>query len=211
VCANNVAAQNLLANSDFTAGNTGFQSSYSYTVANNGEGQYTVAANPHAWNQAMVSSPPWMDHTPTGDNLSLLVNGSPTAGLDFWRETVAVQSHTSYELSGWASDIYPGPNSSRATLQAYVNGLAAGSPVALADGEPNWQHFSVVFDSGSATSVTVSLRDLNLLNAANDFAVDDLSVAPVPEPSAIALLALGLVGLLARLSCADITGRITGV
>jgi hypothetical protein len=182
---------------DFSAGNTDFQSDYPYTPVNTTEGEITVASDPGLWNPGLASAG-WLDHSSTSDNLSLLVNGSPTTGLDFWRKTVSVTANTQYEFSGWTSDLNPGANAGRGNLQVYINGTPSGLAFTVPDGEPNWQSFSILFNSGSATTITLSLRDLNLANAFNDFAVDDLSLAAVPEPSAAAFVVLGTIVFLSR-------------
>src|SRR5258708_3028397 len=83
--AQRLSAQNLVANGDFSLGNTGFASDYNFTSLNTSQNQYTVSSNPSTWNGAFLSPPTWVDHSPSADNLSLLVNGSVTAGEDVWR------------------------------------------------------------------------------------------------------------------------------
>jgi hypothetical protein len=121
----------------------------------------------------------------------LLVNGATTAGLDFWRQVLAVLPNTEYQLSGWASSLYPGAEHSPGVVQMYINGTATGSAFEILDGAPNWQAFAFSFNSGPAANVTVSLRDLNLSLFPNDLAIDDLEINPVPEPSLAALICLG--------------------
>lgn len=197
--AQQLPAQNLLVNGDFSAGNTGFSSAYHFSTFNaGGGGEYTVTSNPLSWNASLSTPPTWVDHTATADNMSLLVNGNPTAGLDFWRETITVQPNTQYLLSGWATELYSGTTGSPGIIQAYIGGTATGTAFHLTDpanSTPDWKQFSVTFNSGNATSLILSLQDANLSWALNDFAVDDLSLVAVPEPGCAGLLVLGTLGL----------------
>ncbi len=62
-----------------------------------------------------------------------------------------------------------------------------------------WQGLGKTWNSGSVTSVTLSLVNRNTATGGNDFAVDDIyfgtesTLPPVPEPSTYLLMALGLL------------------
>ena len=64
---------NLVTNGNFSAGNSGFNSEYTYTLFNNTEGQYFVGPNPQSWNPAVQPCP---DHSGSSGNM-LMVNGKP--------------------------------------------------------------------------------------------------------------------------------------
>jgi hypothetical protein len=189
-----LSAQNLVANGDFSLGNTGFASDYNFTSINSSQNQYTVSSNPNAWNGAFLSPPTWFDHSPSSDNLSLLVNGSVTAGEDVWRESfTGLTPNTNYTLSAWASNLSPGNAPNPVLLQFFVNGAAIGSQFTVGPGAPNWQQFAAVWNPGASTTATISIRDANTDLSPNDFALDDISVVGVPEPSSAWLVALGLM------------------
>jgi len=187
-------AQNLVTNGDFSLGNTGFASGYNFTSINTSQNQYTVSSNPNAWNGAFLSPPTWSDHSPSADNLSLLVNGSVTAGEDVWRETLTgLTPNTNYTLSAWASNLSPGNAPNPVLLQFFVNGTAVGSQYSVGPGAPNCQQFAAVWNPGASTTATISIRDANTDLEPNDFALDDISVVGVPEPSPAWLVAVGLM------------------
>src|SRR5260221_6626132 len=84
------ASAALIANGDFESGNTGFSSQYTYVaVPDRGgpggswlEGTYAIDTNPNN-DHALWTS--FGDHT-TGHGLMMVVNGSPTAGTEVWKE-----------------------------------------------------------------------------------------------------------------------------
>src|SRR5581483_2374917 len=97
-------AQNLITNGDFSAGNTGFTSQYTYITGGfTGPGQYGVITNPGtAFTNGFAS---FGDHT-TGTGKMLFADGTSAASA-FWSQTVAVAPNTAYSFSLWATPAYP--------------------------------------------------------------------------------------------------------
>lgn len=191
-------AQNLIVNGNFSAGNAAFQSGYTFAMVNDaGPGDYTVSANPHSWNSQFPAPPTWADHSGTGDNLALLVNGATVPGVDIWRETVSVANNTPYQLSAWACDLVSAYSGGHGRLQMFLNGSPIGSFFDVPDGL-QWNSFSAqLTTSATTTSVTLSIRDLDITSVPNDFAIDDISlIAIVPEPPSGALWCTGSIFLL---------------
>jgi hypothetical protein len=193
--AQRLSAQNLVTNGDFSLGNTGFLSGYNFTSLNTSSMEYTVTANPKAWNGGFLSPPSWFDHSLSADNLSLLANGSTIAGKDVWRETlVGLTPNTNYTLSAWATNLGVGNTGNPVLMQFFVNGAPVGSQYTVTSGVPNWQQFGAVWNPGASTTATISIRDANTDEFPNDFALDDIFVA-VPEPSPAWLVVLGLLAV----------------
>src|SRR5262245_23296165 len=88
------AATCQVANGDFSAGNTGFVSGYTYIPSGLGmdPGDYGVRTDPTSLN---INWTPFGDHT-TGAGNMLLVDGSLAANTTVWSETVAVVPHAAY-------------------------------------------------------------------------------------------------------------------
>jgi hypothetical protein len=181
------AGQNLLSNPNFELGNIGFISSYLYSPGSDAnQGDYAILHNPFPWNPGAYSM---TDHT-SGTGFMLVLNGSSVSTDTVWRETVSVQPNTTYSFSGWeASWGKTGGNTdpSPAVLLISINGLslASTSPSAT-DGI--WGQFGLQWNSGSATQASIDIRDLNTSFIGNDFALDDMSLAAIPEPSSTALV-----------------------
>ncbi|MDP4263903.1 MAG: PKD domain-containing protein [Bacteroidota bacterium] len=164
---------NLIVNNDFSQGNTGFTSQYTYKPPPNVlEGQYYIGTNPQVWNAGMV---PCTDHT-TGTGNMMLVNGSPSDNVIVWSQTVPVQPNTNYAFSAWIENI---TILNPSTLQFSINGINIGSVLQASNTSCLWQQFYTTWNSGISTTAVISLVNKNLILNGNDFALDDISFAPV--------------------------------
>jgi hypothetical protein len=190
------SAQNLLANPDFSAGNTGFTSQYTYkTPPATTQGQYFVGPNPNAW---FSGYPAFFDHTlGTSQGSMFMADGATVASpgqLIAWAQTVSVASFTTYTFETWTANI---GTANTAQLELSINGVVQGSVMQNTGSSGVWQFFSRTWNAGNATSALIEIRDLRTAGTGNDFALDDMRFASAvaPEPSSLALLVLPL-GLL---------------
>lgn len=167
-----VLGNNIISNGDFTAGNTGFTTAYNYAANNTVEGQYFVGPNPVAWNPGAA---PCVDHT-TGNGNMMMVNGAPISNTVVWKQTVNVTPNTNYNFACWVQSIY---FANPAQLQFSINNILVGSTFSPGGTTCNWQRFFSNWNSGSNTSATISIVNLNTLAGGNDFALDDISFATV--------------------------------
>ncbi|UAY50643.1 PKD-like domain-containing protein [Ferruginibacter albus] len=183
--ASTVVAQELVTNGDFNAGNTGFTSGYAnnqsfYTTGTTGlelEGLYAVNNNAHDYHPAFYGT----DHTSGGAGTGkfMIVNGSGTASQTIWQQTVTVTPNTTYYFSAWAMSL--NQVTPYAQLSFAVNGSVIGTTAVLAAGATstsgpfNWTRFYGTFDPGNATSVVLSIVDLQTALGGNDFGLDDIS------------------------------------
>jgi gliding motility-associated-like protein len=162
-----VLGQNLVNNGDFSQGNTGFSSAYSYTANNTTEGEYFVGSNPAAWNP---STQRCIDHT-NGTGNMLLVNGSPVADVKVWCQNITVTPHTNYVFSAWLQAIHP---ANPAKLQFYINGRVVAD-IFSADPTPcTWKQFYMTWNSGQESAINICIVNKNTIIAGNDFALDDV-------------------------------------
>ena len=176
----------LIVNGDFSAGNTGFTSAYSFTPGTNTAAeQYNVLSDASTWNTFFAG----VDHT-TGDGLFMAVNGSADPDLVVWSQTVGVLPNETYQMSFWYSKIDIFVNGI-AQLELSINGVPVGSVVSVTC--QNWTEFTTSWNAGSSTSAVLEIRDLSTASSGNDFGLDDISM--IPEPSTALLLAMGFVAL----------------
>ena len=167
---------NLITNGDFESGNYSFGSGYAYVDTTNTqalypEATYTVVKLPHSVHPNFSY---WPDHT-TGRGLQMVVNGSPTAGVVVWSQSVPVIPGATYQFTYWEQTVnVPEDPKNASQLQLYVNGVAAG-PVYTAPLVNNqWQQFLYNASAGSNTVLNLELINQNTIASGNDFGLDDI-------------------------------------
>ena len=163
---------NLVVNSDFSAGNTGFTSQYLYSISGIPEGVYFVGANSFPWHPFLNSN---VDHT-TGTGNMLLVNGDTTFNVIIWQQNIAIVPNTTYIFSVWLQSIYSG---NPAELQFSINGSQIGNIFKASATEGVWQQFFTTWQSGAASSASISVINKDTIKLGNDFALDDILFAEI--------------------------------
>ena len=167
-----VTGTNLITNSNFSSGNSGFTSEYNFASSNTTEGQYYVGTNPNTWHGALNNC---VDHT-TGNGNMLMINGAPVANVNVWKQTLTVTPNTNYAFSTWVQSI-SAPNP--AQLQFSINSKDLGTLITASVPACNWTQFYTTWNSGANTTATISIVNKNTQAMGNDFALDDISFAAV--------------------------------
>ncbi len=170
------ANNNLAANGNFSGGNTGFSSGYTFSNSSPLQpGQYWVGANPSQINAGFTSCG---DHT-TGSGNMLVVNGGASTSTPIWCQTYTVAPNSSYIFEAWVASL---TGASPANLMLFVNNISQNAGFFASDTSCNWEKYCVFLTSGVQTSLTLCLVDLNVANAGNDFAIDDISFRRCVSP-----------------------------
>jgi hypothetical protein len=165
----------LIYNGDFELGDTGFYSAYSdHTDDANfapldGGGRYMVAYTPQ---EGHPNWPAYGDHT-SGSGLMFLANGATDQRVA-WQQTnipvVPGKDYTfTYYLSSWGT-------AAPARIETRINGQVLGTetqPTTL----PSWPAVSYTWNSGTSTTATVEVRDLETAWVGNDFMLDDIRLS----------------------------------
>jgi gliding motility-associated-like protein len=166
---------NLIANGNFSAGNVGFSSSYTY---NNTVSPGTPSFGPADYvttPDASLYEGGWAaigDHT-TGTGNMLLIDADTASAASYWCETVSVSPNTNYIFSVWSATLDdPLPNN-----QLTINGVAIGT-FAPSSTLATWTQYQVVWNSGTSTTASICLSDISLALYGNDFVIDDISFTP---------------------------------
>ena len=204
------SAANLITNGDFSSGFTGFTTQYNPVAPTPNslypEGDITIAANPYSVHNL------WVDLGDTG-NPMLIVNGATQGSPTIWEEdNIATSAGGTYSFSADVMDIccnsaFGGNSNSPSliTFQVSTDGGAIWTDLASYLSAPGL--IAQSGDSGIAQSISgsftsaaggqFSIRALNGITAAggNDFALDNISVAGVPEPATWAMMMVGLGSL----------------
>ena len=204
-----IAAPNLIPNGDFSAGVSGFTSDYTLNTSSGlAEGVYDVRTQAGPPYHPLWAS--FGDHT-TGTGKYLIANGAADTTKAVWRSgPIAIAAHTGYFFEGWLSNVCCNvPFDNAPPALSFVVSLGGGAPVTLGTlsvpvGAPGiWYPISTTFNSGSATSATLTLLNAQPAAGGNDFGLDDVylgvkSSVPAPEPESVALIGLGLAALAFR-------------
>ncbi|NCD35434.1 MAG: PEP-CTERM sorting domain-containing protein [Spartobacteria bacterium] len=169
----------LVQNGDFSEGNTGFTSDYTYSSDLQPEGRYYVGTNPQTYH------PSWLnmgDHT-TGDGNFFIANGSGNTESAVWETASALsvtKAGTPYRFEAYVASVYavsggsPGPSLSFEIGNGTEWTTLGESHTFVAGDEGKWflTYYDGIFDS-------VGTYYLRLVNdqsafAGNDFGVDDI-------------------------------------
>jgi YD repeat-containing protein len=165
---------NLITNGDFTNGNTGFSSDFSF---NNGWNlQYRSyklddKTNTWEWFPACGSRP-----AETSGNMMIGYGGGTQR---FWYQNITtIQPNTDHKFTYWAVNL--GQN---IDLKVTVNGVQVGTSTILstANADCSWKQITVTWNSGSATSAVFAIVNNKDSGAGNGFALDNITLTAVPK------------------------------
>jgi hypothetical protein len=198
------ASANLVINGDFEAGVSGFTSGYGNVtgtagglasggddpVHQSGEGLYAVGTDPNFYHSAFTTVG---DHT-SGHGNMMIVNGSTVPDKNVWAGTLSsdLVAGKTYQFSAWVMNVYHDgqPGHEDGNLQFSIGGNSLGSIVPTGLGV--WNHFIALY-TPSVNGQLPTAVDLRVNYYANDFALDDISLVAVPEPTTMIAGALLLL------------------
>ena len=167
-------------NGDFEQGNTGFTSDYLYSTNLWNEGTYYVDSDASLHHESFVG------HGHGGTGNFMIVNGATSPGTNVWTEQITVVPNTQYAFSTWACNVSVGNPDQVALLQFSINGVQLG-PIFSAPNQLNtWNQFYELWNSGNATTATITILNQNTVAGGNDFGLDDISfrqLVPVGSPT----------------------------
>jgi len=187
----------LVINGDFSAGNSGFTSAYGYAAPGYNslwpEGLYSVYHDPtfthiNFWGR---------DHTSNTGRMMLINGSGSNPPVSVWQQTTPVVPGIKYYFSAWAISL--NSVTPYAQLQFNVNGVLVGTTAVLPartennNAPYNWIQFYGTWDSGTATSATIQIVDLQTALGGNDFALDDISFGTLAQlPATVSIDASGI-------------------
>jgi gliding motility-associated-like protein len=167
-----VPGNNIIVNGDFSNGNTGFTSDYTFAANNVTEGQYFVGTNPSAWNINLSNC---TDHS-TGNSNMMMVNGSSVTDANIWRQTINVTPNTNYAFSTWVQGLAA---LNPAQVQFSINGVLMGTTITPTLPACTWSRFYTLWNSGNNSTAVIAIVNKNTQASGNDFALDDISFSPI--------------------------------
>ncbi|MBV7270173.1 LamG-like jellyroll fold domain-containing protein, partial [Winogradskyella luteola] len=182
----NIATE-LVTNGDFSQGNVGFTSDYTYypdvagnneLVDDSGTNGYSVTTNGNDVN------PSFWGNDRTGDAASnfMAINGHGNT-LVVWRQQVTIEPNTEYYFAVWGMSL--NDDSQTAQLTFNIDGTNVGTPVSLPTrpnnnnpGSDNWTRLYGSWTSPNAPgpqTIDIEIRNLNNSATGIDFGLDDIS------------------------------------
>ncbi|MES2619483.1 MAG: T9SS type A sorting domain-containing protein [Bacteroidota bacterium] len=161
---------NMVVNGDFSQGNTGFTSDYTFQLPPNnvGQGRYWVGSTPSSFSSGMANCG---DHTGGGGNM-IIANAAQTLNTPVWCQTLVVYPNSTYTLSGWIQTLN---QTNLPKAQWMVNGTPIGTAVGTFL-SCFWVRFTATWNSGNDTVATFCAFDPDTAWNGNDFAMDDFSI-----------------------------------
>ncbi|MEC4050756.1 hypothetical protein OX284_015055, partial [Flavobacterium sp. SUN046] len=167
--------KNLVFNGDFTSGNVGFTTDYTYynpTNTTHAQKAYGITTNPSTWESPGISS--CGDHTSTTGNMMVVDGSIYNSGNDkVWGQNIPVTAGQNYTFSYWIQSIAA---QSPASLNVKINGVSIGvgaAPATVVCG--NWVQYTYTWNSGTSTLAQIAIYDTVILANGNDFAIDDIA------------------------------------
>lgn len=170
-------ADNIVVNGNFSQGNTGFTTEYTLGTGGtwgllSNEGTYAISNSPSSVHNNFSYCG---DHT-TGNGQMFIANGA-NVPVNAWCQTITVDPNTDYEFSAWVTNALSDFNV--AQLQFKINGIPIGDVFTTTSWGCDWQQFFAVWNSGTNTTAEICISNLNTSGGGNDFAIDDISFAPI--------------------------------
>lgn len=176
VCNASLLSNDLVANGDFSLGNSLFSSNYIVPTFN---GPFGLLSNPGTY--AITTSPSLVhnnflnfgDHT-TGNGNMMVCNGASTANETVWTETITVFPNTNYNFSAWVASTENTNAASAAQLQFSINNALIGPIYTAPLTGGVWSNFFVNWNSGLNNTAVITILNQNTASGGNDFALDDI-------------------------------------
>lgn len=157
----------LAVNGDFSQGNTGFGTAYTYNPSSIwNEGTYAVGTNPNAVHPNFGT---WGDHT-TGNGNYMLVNGSTSGAANLWTQNVSFPPNTQVTMEWWTLTFVTPPGS----LRLRVNGTIIGQNAPTPNSAGVWRRTTRTFTSSASGNNLIALQTVSSALAGNDFGLDDI-------------------------------------
>jgi gliding motility-associated-like protein len=202
---------NLITNSGFEGGNTGFTSAF---TANNGSATCTPGANSCGQylcgnGYALATSPTpcnptWSnsirDHTSGAGNM-MLVDFPNSGQNNIWCQTVTLAASTDYCFGAYYINLLPsGTGQPTPTFIYTVAGASVGNSATIPENE-QWNFTGINFNSAAGGAVQLCIKNQNAGGVGYDVAIDDIILRssfpgspPAPVQDVISLCGTGTSG-----------------
>lgn len=158
------------------------------TVSQVEDGEYTISNTSTGlntgWHVGME------DHTPDDvDGRMLFINADDVTSGEFYRTTITLNQNTDYSFSAWITTVYDTdtgicPNGGIPANVKFRIEDTGGNTITETDTgdipngpDPNWQEYTIDFNTGANTDVQLVLINNGLGGCGNDLAIDDIALS----------------------------------
>ncbi|MFT3683022.1 MAG: putative Ig domain-containing protein [Ferruginibacter sp.] len=118
----------------------------------------------------------------TGDSMLVVdgPNNNAYSGSYFWRQqNIPVTANTNYIFTYWVRNAFTSSTADDAIVRTKINNVSVTGTVAYPNpktaSSTGWEQVSYLWNSGASTTATIEMFDERVADAANDFAIDDMS------------------------------------
>ncbi len=158
------------------------------TVSQVEDGEYSITNTSNGLNSGWHVG--MEDHTPDDvDGRMLFINADDVTSGEFYRRSIILNENTDYTFNAWITTVYdtdtgicPGggiPSNVKFRIEDSVgNTITETDTGDIPNGpEPNWQEYTIAFNTGANTEVQLVLFNNGLGGCGNDLAIDDITLA----------------------------------
>lgn len=169
-----ISDTNLVYNGDFELGNVGFTTQYILGTNPLQEGRYGITNyGPTLHNNFSPC---------THDGNFYAGNASLYNSLVVFQSQISVIPNTDYYFSAEVTEIDSNsthPINQLAVFQFNINNIQIGNTLQVNNSPCVWTSYGEVWNSGNNTTATITIKDLNTGQWANDFALDNVSLRTI--------------------------------
>ena len=163
------AGNELIKNGDFSLGNVGFTSAYTF-LSNSQPGRYGIVTNSRTANPTNWAS--CTDHT-SGTGKFIWFDLSTSPDVIMWTQKINnITPNANYTFSCWLNTLFP---VNPGEINFLINGQAATSVFTAPSTLCTWVQKTFVWNAGNSQSATITMTNKTILFAGNDIGIDDIS------------------------------------
>jgi hypothetical protein len=109
----------------------------------------------------------------------LVANGATGGSINIWQQNIAVNPNRNYVLTFNAINLNAGSLAFATLFNCYQIGANIDNPGVEAC---NWAKYSVQWNSGSSTNVSIAIRNIGVFAGGNDITIDDIQFYECTDP-----------------------------
>ncbi len=162
---------NQIVNGDFSAGNTGFTSDLTQSCSCN-NGTYCVTINNQNKCANIINGDG--DHT-SGNGKYLVIEGSPLANQDVWKQNTQVILGRTYHFTFWMGSLEPFFHRPNSDFEIRFNNQVVQTIPAAQMPFLDWEPYTFSWVSNiNSNSMPIVIRQVSALGDSMDYGIDDI-------------------------------------